>query len=1453
MAGVADPALKLGLEPSRIDCSLYQSAVVSNVTVSDAKEQDFGYAPEEAWRAYNWGRNIHGMFGKQEDTPEVHVPTLVKDTPLGARPGAHADYDGAELSGVSEVACALNHMLFLVKKRPGDKGGVVYGGGLGSRGRLAIPDPSKSGGGGSPGAGAGSSTPAASSAAGAGGGIESRWTTPVRLLWPTTEPFLVRKICCGSDHTLALCSDGTMYAWGLNNEGQCGVGTTHDVMRPTRIAALPGLGAGAPVGAFAAGGRHSLLVTAERPEFTGKEQSVRGLLYAWGCGQGGRLGNGNATNQCSPTLIEPLVTPNRRYMCLVAGGESHSGAIDQDANVWTWGVGSYGRLGSGETINTPTPRMISGILEGAKIVQLALGGWHSAALSNDARLYTWGRGEALGLLREGDSSLVKEPRSVTLGELNSSSNKITQVAAGTYHTLLLLQNGDIYAFGLGANGRLGNGDKMCRDSALPLKVRHVQTKDGVMIPSGFSVPLKTDAPVAAAGQEKAGSASGSKAAGAPGQQAGKTPQQAARQVSLISEEGVGAGAGDDMHDGEDVPMERGVSIDSVHFGSEGGAEGQAAAGVLGGPYGAGQAKEVPKARSFAIMQDQLRDQPKEWSDTAIKKREAEMEKKVLEVLNDIGGVSKKEAKLNLLMNKFDGMFARNLKFIKAGQHPDMLGAGDVIAPYLERYEDLMTVLQQQVAYLVSLSMCLDNNEEQRVFYETTKMLYKELEDDRTRHLFAALLRALVGKEIEQARGLEDVFHEGVVGMGLGGRDRSSAFHLLSYFALHEVHHKTLVRPLVEISSGTSRGLMSKIVVHTEHDEVWACSLSDYKQAPQIEHKLAEFDPKELQSEFSQATARFHEFIESEFMQTFTGIKLPATIRKIMAYSFSAIRRRRFAVSGSEADEEQSCCEPILKVVVLGFFVPMLRGARRYGGKAQMGYLGSELEKKLDQESLGLMNNIEQLCKFLEKVLGHGAFDDTNVEGRLLKRIGQRLKPILLKYCMDQMKDIADDIHTQLLFSVCRAHYDLKPKTVLLPSSVLLSLSNMLRKSITKLSINDHDVVAAICGDDDNSIKEFSIQEVRNAKENDVLHVFRMESRFLLKDLRLTVCPSAGCPVPPATSTEPLMPGQNFGNLVKKFDPVEEQSSVFEEIFIEATCILQSTTFVSLKKEFEDELENVVKPGTASANIVLAHRLTTGLEKLAEFIELDTQEEELLDAFDAVLANRRNYCSYLNQLELGVRSVDKAKEKHDKCLEEAMRKYEGANKFSLTLQLPPTLLKVAQEEGVTLRLEGAADKIANREEFSRSEKVRGMSNNPVATHPLKKLLSKKVVIECLIPAEPKDVRVTFHLMNGGVDITILLRRKSTECVMKRISISEERLRTLKKAEEGETVGFPTEEPLLKFSIAKLIELIADTAAADDARRAGPAADPRPVDDPGGGSVGGPSACSPYGGARPSPCT
>jgi len=689
------------------------------------------------------------------------------------------------------------------------------------------------------------------------------------------------------------------------------------------------------------------------------------------------------------------------------------------------------------------------------------------------------------------------------------------------------------------------------------------------------------------------------------------------------------------------------------------------------------------------------------------------------------------------------------------------------------------------------------------------MLYKELEDDRTRYLFAALLRALVGKEIEQARGLEDVFHEGLVGMGSSGRDRSSAFHLLSYFALHEVHYKTLVHPLMEINSRNSKGLMSKIVFHTEHDEVWACSLSDYKQAAQIEHRVAEYDPKELQSEFSQATARFQEFIESEFMQTFTGIKLPATIRKIMAYSFSAIRRRRFAVAGSEADEEQSCCEPILKVVVLGFFVPMLRGARRYGGK--MGYLGSELEKKLDQESLGLMNNIEQLCKFLEKVLGHGAFDETNLEGRLLKRIGQRLKPILLKYCMDQMKDIADDIHTQLLFSVCRAHYDLKPKTVLLPSSVLLSLSNMLRKSITKLSINDHDVVAAICGDEDNSIKEFSIQEVKNAKENDVLHVFRLDSRFMLEDLRLTLCPSAGCPVPPATSTELLMPGQKFGNLVKKFDPVEEQSRVFEEIFIEATRTLQSTTFVSLKKEFEHELQTIIKSSTACANIGVAHRLTTGLEILTEFIELDTQEEELLDAFDAVLANRWRYCSYLNQLELGVRSVNKAKEKHVECLEEAMRRYEGANKFSLTLQLPPKLLKVAQEEGLSLRLEGAADKIANREEFSRSEKVRGMSNNPVATHPLKKLLSKKVVIECLIPAEPKDVRVTFHLMNGGVDITILLRRKSTECIMKRISISEERLRTLKKAEEGETVGVPTEEPLLKFSIAKLIELIADTAA------------------------------------------
>eukprot|EP00405_Crypthecodinium_cohnii_P056448 CAMPEP_0206616264 /NCGR_PEP_ID=MMETSP0325_2-20121206/58872_1 /ASSEMBLY_ACC=CAM_ASM_000347 /TAXON_ID=2866 /ORGANISM="Crypthecodinium cohnii, Strain Seligo" /LENGTH=128 /DNA_ID=CAMNT_0054137895 /DNA_START=307 /DNA_END=690 /DNA_ORIENTATION=+ len=122
-----DLQLLQGLAPTRISCAVYHSACVGNYKAEDSGDQPRAecYYPESEYQVYGWGRNIHGCFGK--DKVEVTAPAAFQSAKPGFRP----------LQGVTEVSCGSNHTVFLVCEEPGAPG-VVYGCGLGAKGRLGI-------------------------------------------------------------------------------------------------------------------------------------------------------------------------------------------------------------------------------------------------------------------------------------------------------------------------------------------------------------------------------------------------------------------------------------------------------------------------------------------------------------------------------------------------------------------------------------------------------------------------------------------------------------------------------------------------------------------------------------------------------------------------------------------------------------------------------------------------------------------------------------------------------------------------------------------------------------------------------------------------------------------------------------------------------------------------------------------------------------------------------------------------------------------------------------------------------------------------------------------------------------------------------------------------------------------------------------------------------------------
>lgn len=139
---------------------------------------------------------------------------------------------------------------------------------------------------------------------------------------------------CGSEHTLARLSDGTVWACGRNNQGQLGDGTLEDRNRFVQVGGL------ANVTHIAAGWYHSLAVRAD------------GSPWAWGSNGNYQLGTGSGAH--NPTPVRVLNLPDVRAL---DGGADHSAFVAADGTIWTCGYNGQGQLGrpGGATNDGPHP------------------------------------------------------------------------------------------------------------------------------------------------------------------------------------------------------------------------------------------------------------------------------------------------------------------------------------------------------------------------------------------------------------------------------------------------------------------------------------------------------------------------------------------------------------------------------------------------------------------------------------------------------------------------------------------------------------------------------------------------------------------------------------------------------------------------------------------------------------------------------------------------------------------------------------------------------------------------------------------------------------------------------------------------------------------------------------------------------------------------------------------
>jgi alpha-tubulin suppressor-like RCC1 family protein len=284
--------------------------------------------------------------------------------------------------------------------------------------------------------------------------------TNINTLEPNPTPTLVMlpgasgpvtEVAAGGEHTLALTATAQLYAFGENYYGQLGNTTNNE--KPSEANPVPTLvtvpGATGPVTQIAAGAHQSLVVTST------------GQLYAFGENYFGQLGTAtnDKTHKANPTPTLVSLPGASGPAVQVAAGEGFGLALTSTGQLYSFGEDRYGQLGVATDSTTepnPTPTLVT--LPGASgpVIQISAGVAHSLALTSTGQLFAFGDNQ-YGELGNTTNNKSEEPNPTPVQvALPGATGSITEIAAGGYHSLVLTSTGQLYAFGFNSWGQLGN-------------------------------------------------------------------------------------------------------------------------------------------------------------------------------------------------------------------------------------------------------------------------------------------------------------------------------------------------------------------------------------------------------------------------------------------------------------------------------------------------------------------------------------------------------------------------------------------------------------------------------------------------------------------------------------------------------------------------------------------------------------------------------------------------------------------------------------------------------------------------------------------------------------------------------------------------------------------------------------------------------------------------------------
>jgi alpha-tubulin suppressor-like RCC1 family protein len=213
-------------------------------------------------------------------------------------------------------------------------------------------------------------------------------------------------------------------------------------------------------------------------------RTIDNRVYIWGYNKFGQLGNGKRDEELrvdnKPEFNDFL---SQLDISFIRSGCYHSMVLTKSGKVYAWGYNKFGQIGIGssdESILRPTE--VQGF-DKKGVIMISCGYWHSMALTESGRVFSWGDND-FGQLGLGNREDLKTPKLIELNEVF-----IEKISCGKNHSLMLSENGVIYAFGDNSFRQVWNKNKeyFIKPLKLKLKQRFIDIASNFLLNTSFAI------------------------------------------------------------------------------------------------------------------------------------------------------------------------------------------------------------------------------------------------------------------------------------------------------------------------------------------------------------------------------------------------------------------------------------------------------------------------------------------------------------------------------------------------------------------------------------------------------------------------------------------------------------------------------------------------------------------------------------------------------------------------------------------------------------------------------------------------------------------------------------------------------------------------------------------------------------------------------------------------------